>query len=316
MLTDIIGQMNEMYPDGTMRRQAHPKMHGLLAAEFIVEPDLPPHLREGVFAEPVTYPCWIRLSNASTKPKPDKKKDTRGFAIKLVGVPGEKLLPEATDGMSQDFLLVSSEAFLAKDLKEFACLIKAVTSGKMAGYLINLGHIPILLRLGKELIKVPNLLQVPYWSAVPYQFGKPDQAVKYHLRPVSPVLDEMPHHPTDDFLREKMIATLQQHEVWYDFMVQFQNDPEKQPIEDPTHKWETPFIKVASLRIPLQEFDTPERREYGQNLSFNPWHSLSDHRPLGCFSRARKVIYPAVSSHRLERNGIKPPAVVPPTFDQ
>ena len=42
--------------------------------------------------------------------------------------------------------------------------------------------------------------------------------------------------------------------------------------------------------------------QHCENLSFNPWHSLPAHRPLGGINRARKVVYPALSKLRHERN--------------
>lgn len=314
MRTDIVGQLEQLYAPGSTERQAHPKEHGLVGAEFIVEPNLPAHLKVGVFAEEKTYPAWVRLSNANTKPQPDSKKDTRGFAIKLVGVPGEKLIPSGTDTESQDFLLVSSPTFLAKELKQFATLIKAATSGKILGYALNPAHLGMLLRTKKMLIPAYNVLQMPYWSTVPYQFGKLDQAVKYHVRPVSAKKDGKPSNPTDGYLRERMIKDLSENDVLFDFMIQFQIDPNSMPIEDPTVEWTSPFIKVATLRIPKQEFDSEAQLTYGQNLSFNPWHSLPAHRPLGCFNRARRIIYPADVATRLGRDKVEPPKVVPPKF--
>ena len=39
------------------------------------------------------------------------------------------------------------------------------------------------------------------------------------------------------------------------------------------------------------------------NLSFNPWHSLPEHRPIGGINRLRKAVYETVSAYRHERNG-------------
>jgi hypothetical protein len=87
--------------------------------------------------------------------------------------------------------------------------------------------------------------------------------------------------------------------------VQFQMDPKKMPIEDPGLTWDealSPFRKVATLTIPRQTFDTPEIREFGDNLSFNPWRCLPEHRPLGGISRARRQVYLALSIFRHDRN--------------
>lgn len=312
MIRGIVGQMDDMYGPGDTLRQAHPHEHGFLAAEFIVEPNLPDHLKVGIFAEQKSYPTWIRSSSASIKVKPDIKKDTRGFAMKIVGVPGEKLYPDRNNANCQDFLLVSSPVFLAKSIKEFSGLLNAVTSGKVIPYALNPLHWPTLIRASKELIKTSNLLQIPYWSAVPYQFGELDQAVKYHIAPRSPKLDPMPDDPTDWFLRERMVEMLDKADVWYDFFIQFQEDAEKMPIEDPTVKWTSPYIKVASIRIPKQNFTAEKRFRYGEHLQFNPWHSLPAHRPLGCFNRARRQVYPVASANRLKRNQVPPEPVIPP----
>ncbi|MEX0612760.1 MAG: hypothetical protein WD738_15425 [Pirellulales bacterium] len=77
------------------------------------------------------------------------------------------------------------------------------------------------------------------------------------------------------------------------------------PIEDPRVLWSaklSPFVKVATVRIPPQKFHTPAQHEYGDNLSFNPWHCLPEHRPLGGINRARKIIYETMSKYRHARN--------------
>jgi len=69
-----------------VRRDAHPKHHGTVRAEVIVDPDLPAALRHGVFATPGRrYPAWIRFSNAF-RVRHDAVKDARGMAVKLLGV--------------------------------------------------------------------------------------------------------------------------------------------------------------------------------------------------------------------------------------
>ena len=52
--------------DTMARRAVHPKAHGCVKAQFIVDPDLPAAYRVGVFATPgKRYPAWIRFSNAT-----------------------------------------------------------------------------------------------------------------------------------------------------------------------------------------------------------------------------------------------------------
>ena len=56
--------------------------------------------------------------------------------------------------------------------------------------------------------------------------------------------------------------------------------------------------------IPSQTFDTPARMTFCENLSYTPWHSLPDHRPLGGINRARKVVYEAISKVRHDCNAV------------
>jgi hypothetical protein len=61
---------------------------------------------------------------------------------------------------------------------------------------------------------------------------------------------------------------------------------------------------VATLVIPRQTFDTPERRAFGESLSFTPWHAIEEHRPLGSLNRARRQIYEEMSSLRQSALGV------------
>jgi hypothetical protein len=64
----------------------------------------------------------------------------------------------------------------------------------------------------------------------------------------------------------------------------------------------SPYIKVATLRIPSQICDFPKRMVFCENLSFNPWRTLPEHQPLGGINRARRQVYPAISEFRHRRN--------------
>ena len=72
------------------------------------------------------------------------------------------------------------------------------------------------------------------------------------------------------------------------------------PIEDPTVLWKSAWERVATIEIDAQDFDFPARWEWGNKLSFSPWHALDEHRPLGGINRARKIVYPASFDLRLQ----------------
>lgn len=290
-------------PAGIMRRDAHPKMHGVVRAEFIVEPNLPADLRIGIFKEPKTYPAWIRFSNQSGSIRPDSKPDIRGMAIKLMNVPGEKLLDEERDEQTQDFIVISTHVFVTKDAREFDDLLKAIVSSIPAQAWFYLTHLRVIRNVLRSLKRFANPLQIRYFSTTPYLWG--DTAVKYSAIPQVGTPDTIPKNAEDDFLRTAMVRQLERRDARFDFAVQLRTDADAMPIEDPGKEWSeaaSPFRKVASIVIPQQTFDTERQRVFGENLSFTPWHSLPEHRPLGGVNRARKLVYAFISTFRHQRN--------------
>lgn len=290
---------------GIMRRDAHPKMHGVVKAEFIVEPNLPPELRVGIFKEPATYKAWIRFSNQNGTMQSDTKGDIRGMAIKLMGVPGKKILEEEEDEQTHDFIVISTNVFVTADVEEFDGLIKAMTSNILAIGWFFLTHWRVGWNLWKSMIKFANPLQIRYFSTTPYLFG--NSAVKYSAIPQVKTPDAIPSNPSDDCLRLAMMNQLGKGDAVFDFAVQFQADAQSMPIEDPGKEWPesvSSFHKVATIRIPQQDLNSDAQKEFGENLSYSPWHALPEHRPLGGINRARKVVYRAISMFRHEYNKV------------
>ena len=292
-------------PTGIMRRDAHPKMHGVVKAEFTVEANLPAELRVGVFAVPKIFQAWIRFSNAAGTRGPDANKDFRGMAIKLMGVDGAKILEDELDETTQDFLLINANMFLTRDAREFDLFVKAMTGSLWAKACFFLPRPSLIWKLLTLMSPCANPLQVRYWSTTPFLFG--NAAVKYSAIPHVAVADTVPVNPDADFLRQAMVRQLGLGAAVFDFAVQLQTDADAMPIEDASVAWSedaSPFRKVATIRILQQEFDGEAQRVFGENLSFTPWHSLAVHRPLGGINRARKVVYRTISMFRHARNGV------------
>jgi hypothetical protein len=87
-------------------------------------------------------------------------------------------------------------------------------------------------------------------------------------------------------------------------------------VEDSLVVWDeakAPFQRVALIRIPKQTINLQTNQNIAESLSFNPWHSVPDLRPLGAINRARKAIYEALSEFRHARNGVprKEPTEIP-----
>lgn len=287
-----------------MQRDAHPKQHGLVKGTFTIVADLPLNLQQGVFVPGRSYEAWVRFSNQNAPSQPDTKKDIRGAAIKLMNAPGDKLDVSDGNATSQDFITISTPMFVTHDVEEFFYLIKALVKGKIALLLHLMCHPRSAWNLFKSNKNYWSPLLTRYWSTTPYQLG-PQQVVKYSLIPQAGVVTKIPTNARPDFLRENMVKQLQEKDFYFDFCVQLQTDPDLMPVEDPGKRWPehiSPFIKVATLTIPRQTFDTPEQNAYGIRLSFNPWHSIPEHQPLGGINRVRRVIYNTLSNFRHQHN--------------
>ena len=104
---DIVAYQKKDAAENGPLRGFHAKIHAGFIAEFQVLADLPEHARHGVFAAPRTFPAVVRFSNGDSHINPDRKREPRGIAIKLIGVEGRKLLPGKEDAVTQDFLATS-----------------------------------------------------------------------------------------------------------------------------------------------------------------------------------------------------------------
>ena len=300
----------DFLPGTTALRDAHPKPHGTVKGEFIVPENLPEKCRYGVFKEARTFPAWIRFSAAFIHPQSDTKRDAQGMAIKLMGVEGEKLLEEEKDEQTQDFLMANFNRFFIRNVKQYAALSEALLQQDSFVPFFFGGRNPFKWKfkefwVGMRAIwsRVYNPLHIQYWSQSPYRLGP--HAIKFTAKSRTPQTKRKIPKAEPHFLTEAMVQQLRREDVYFDFMVQFQTDPVKMPIEDAWVLWDerlSPFIKVATIRIPKQEFASHEQMQYGEHLSFAPWHALPEHRPLGGLNRARRVAYQTISKLRHQIN--------------
>ncbi len=304
MLALLKPKLTEVYKGTTVRRDAHPKCLGLLKAEFVVEQNIPENLKVGVFAEPRTYSALIRMSNASGHIQSDKVKDIRGFAIKLLGVVGERY--SQAEKTTQDFLLINYPVIPIGTVKLFHDFVYYSVKYHPLLFILKLlftGKGKIVKQLQEASQNHTSLLDIRFWSTTPYQLGT--QAIKFSIVPTSNYRSALPNPLTDNYLTTNAQQHLNTTEATFDFMVQLQTNTNSMPIDDAGVEWqesESPYIKVATLRIPKQTFDTPERFELAEHLSFSPEHALEVHKPLGSLNRARYIIYRQISEFRHQKN--------------
>jgi hypothetical protein len=303
-------QMSGLWKPGGFERGGNTKTHGIVRGEFIVHDGLPEHFRRGIFAGPRTYRAWVRFSGPGPYITPDI--DDVGFmsiSIKLLGVPGAKLMSE--EQFTQDMFGVSTPTFVTPDVRANAQLQRESLKNASIFYFVNLRS-PHLLDLIMQSLWVKTQsspFEAPYFSCVPYLMGE-GQAMQYSVWPTTKKrtpIPRLPLRPPDNYLRNAMVAALDAGDVELDFRIQVQTDPFLMPVENAGVLWPTklsPRVSVATLRLPRQRFDSAAQIDFEKRLSYNPWHCIAEHRPLGNQSRARRRMYLALSTFRHDMNAI------------
>jgi len=305
----MANQMRGRFKPGGYERGGNTKTHGIVRATVTIRDDLPEHCRKGIFANPRSYPAYVRYSG----PGPDVPADIRdvGFvsmAVKLMDVPGKKLMDE--EKFTQDFITICTPTFVTPNTRENAKLQYWSLVNMPVFYFLNPKDTHLLDFFMQSLWNETqyNPLGQRYWSCTPYLLGE-GQAMMYSFRPKTKVDTKVPGLPfgkvSFNYLRENMIKTLNKKDVEFDLLIQIQTDPFLMPIENASVRWPeklSPFIPAATVHIPKQKFDSEAQFAFAKRLKMNPWHCLPEHRPLGNQNRARLRMYYELSKFRQDMN--------------
>jgi hypothetical protein len=298
-------------PTGSMGHLVHRKAHGLLEATLTIDGG-PEHLRFGLFERPGTYQCLIRFSNGSGKVQKDSAPDVRGVAIKvkLNDRDWSDVLYENETGNTQDILMSNGKVFFVRDVADYVEFTRQNANGTPLKFFFG-GYNPFRWRFheamclaGSIFEAVSNLLTIRYGSQTAFQIGP--YAGKFLLVPSGQPAPQFKRNTSPNFLRETMANHLMIQPASFDLLIQVQSLPDKMPVEDPTVEWDeklSPFYKVGTLHLPVQQFDNARCDKLAESLSFTPGHTVH-HRPLGGINRVRMAVYSALSALRRRRNGV------------
>lgn len=261
---------------------------------------------------------------------------SRGMAVKLMRVDGTRLI-DRDEPLTQDFLMVNQPMFAFPNVEDYAAFnefsLKSNDIGAFIKSRIKPGSDgkpdltdPATLRVlrsaqivgriaSKSLDANPPAFQRPpaspadnqYFSAAPYLFGQ-DKVMKYSAKPVTPS-EAAPDISDPSYLRTALLKRLTgtgAKEIVFDFQVQIRAKKElagkiETEIEDASTEWDPakfPFITVARITIPPQNFDTDARRQMCESLFFMVWHSVAEHQPIGGINRLKLKVYEASSAFR------------------
>jgi hypothetical protein len=281
-------------------RPLHRKALAALHGRFEVG-DVPPPLRHGLFASPAGYEAFVRFSSGSGRAQSDRAPDVRGLAVKVVGVAGPKVIPGLESASTQDFLGILTPTFPFKDPAAFVDIVAGMRRGQLGVLKAILKHfgffglLGVISRLKRSVdASTQSLAERTYFTAVPIRLGP--EAMKLRFRPID-LPPAVVASSGADVLTSELRARLRASPLAFSVEAQRFVDETRTPIEDPTVEWPesvSPWTAVARLSIPAQATDSAagmKLASYVERLSFDPWHALVEHRPLGAIMRARGAAY-------------------------
>jgi Animal haem peroxidase len=295
---------------GSIERASHAKMLlGVTNATLRILPDVPAPFRIGFFQPAREYPVTIRFSNANSARQPDQGKDLRGAALRI----------HVSEQESHDLFVANYPTAHVRNARQFVAFATALAGSRwlLVPRLISRLGLYQTLRTLTNLLRgtrhqVRSLAVESYWSRGPILWGDAGP-VRYLLRPAADTPAATRPRESANYLREEMVERLRRGDVKFDLFLQPFVSERVTPIEDFSITWKERVsrpVLVASLTIPTQDVDTPQGREAEKavdQLSFNPWYTTDDFRPLGNMNRARKEAYRASSAHRLGRRFYEEP---------
>jgi hypothetical protein len=232
------------------------------------------------------------------------------MAIKVLEVQGDVLLADEQRGPTQDFAMINHPVFFARNVKDYLRLEQVLVEADDSALATLQGgltggdwnplhwHWREMLAVARIAGHLPaHLASSTYFSMAPIRFGK--YVAKYRARPAgdrhNTYLDLVKRLGSQaDAMRLALEETLQTQEVLFEFQVQLRTAEQTMPIEDATIEWpesESPYRTVAHLLLPRQEIALLRQQDAYQKLSFNVWHALAAHRPLGGINRVRRWAY-------------------------
>ena len=271
-----------------------------------------------------------RFSAAGVKPdaKDDTKTDIQGFALKIIGVPGKKLIDEGTqESNGFDLLLANVPFFLAKDVKEYneqlslnSPDIDIFTKGRIL--------FTVLPRLNRAIgmSKTQNPFSDIYSSVSTYQIEQ--NMVNYRAVPCANQTHMAGPEGATKFRTAMQLSMTQGNGACFELEARKALTPSYLMAEDVTKTWEEhittalekvpeakgnsvfektigPWVSLGQISFPVQTFESEGQMNFCEAMSFNPWRTLPEMRPLGGLNRARKSVYKAVFDTRKADNSWK-----------
>lgn len=307
-------------------RDAHAKSHGVLVGSLTIRDDLPPHLRQGIFAQGGRHDVVVRLSSAPGGVRPDAIPQPRGFALKVMGVEGARLL-DGDSGASQDFLMVNVPTLAFGTIPKYKQMLPMLEARaaaperlQRAGAALARGVESVAETVGLEpgatlqglASNNHHLLGESYFTQGALRFG--DYIAKLSVVPSSDNAKALTGEVMPDLSMsgiERAVAdAIRAEAVTFDLRAQLCTDLDKMPVEDAAVLWDetdAPFEVLGTLTFPAQDSFSDARRVWADDiLAFSPWNGITAHQPLGSIMRIRRHVYQVSADRRHRLNAVAP----------
>ena len=289
-----------------------------------------------------SFKIWSRFSNAGLiDGTNDEGFDVRGMAIKVIGGTKGKDTLDGSSKSSLDLLLVNIPFFLAKDIADYNKQLTVAKTAKKnplqaASDLFQTQAVAKVIAALK-VSKMKNPLGEKYFSISHSLLG--ENAVSYKIESCTEDKPGDEGQVGPDKFKLAMAQTLSKNsEVCFALSARYLKIRSWKMIEDVSLDWEehvkeampnedrrrlsrdakkqsdeisayavesgifSEWSKVAQVTFPKQEFQDPKQMDFCENISFSPWRTVENMRPLGTLNRARKEVYETVASTRRSKN--------------
>ncbi len=324
-------------------RGAHAKTFGVVKADVEILSDLPAPYAQGIYATPGHHGALIRYSSASNHLGPDMLLGpVLGFAIKIFGVDGPKLVDDEPDSPTFDLVLKNSPTFIANTARHYLFIqeigndsLKYLSRGKpgfhdlLTDFVTGKGTLDqsdwawdeLLAFLKAAQTPVSHALPSTYWSMGAVRHG--EHVAKIRVLPTAESLARVDHAPLDlqhgtDVLGPALGDQLRAGPFDYDLQVQLSTDLDALPVNDLTVEWpesQSPFVTVGRVHVARQDVSCAETSA-ADALAFNQWRVTEEHRPLGEIMQVRKIYSTSAKvrrmlNHQSTAEPTSPESVVP-----
>ena len=292
------------------------KTQSVVKGTLKVPSDLPPHLRQGLFAHEGTYPLVARYANEPVWLQPDTAPGPKGMGMKVFDVQGKRIDTPGNETLNtHDFLLNNAPMLELTDIDtclDIMRLREKYFDSPTKLSVANTARTDAMKQNAPFMLPSTNIISMPMYTQSAFRFGE-----YYGHIGLFPSTEEMksqtqsvPSDASPATLSDWLVEYFKTHDAVYDMRVQLGTDPVHHPTEDASVVWDentAPWQTLGTVTFPKQDGTMkPQRRTFWEeHLRLNPWKGLEAHRPLGSVNRLRNHVYRQSEKERTKLNAVE-----------